>query len=158
MDNLTNLNLNYWFLQTVAMLITAFLIPRLHITSIFGALLTVVALAFINSKIWDAALFFQIPDDLSYQTILLFLTNGIIFWTLVKVLPGIEVTSFLAALVAPIVFTATSLVISKYAHYIDWMAILDKAIEILNSIRSYFKKEVIAPTVAEVTKQTANKY
>jgi putative membrane protein len=143
MEALTNLNLNYWFFQTIAMLITAILIPNLRITSIFGAILIVIALGFVNSKIWDAALFFQIPNELSYQSVLLLFTNGFIFWLLIKLLPGIEIDGFLAALVAPVVFTAISLVLSKYAHYVDWTAILDKIIELLTNIRAYIKSETI---------------
>lgn len=143
MDSLTNLNINYWFFQTIAMLITAILIPNLRITSIFGAIFIIIALAFVNSKIWDAALFFQIPNELSYQSVLLLFTNGFIFWVLIKLLPGIEIDGFLAALVAPVVFTAISLFLSKYAHYVDWIAILDKMIEVLTNIRTYFKSEAL---------------
>ena len=138
MDELLQLNLSYWVLQTVAMLITAWLIPRLRITSIFGAILIVVALAFVNSKVWDTALFLKIPDTLSYQTAMLVLTNGLLFWILIKLLPGIEVDGIIPALIAPIVFSFTSLLISKYGNSIDWVAIFDSIMKILNEIRAYF--------------------
>ena len=38
--------LSYWFLQTIAMGMTALLIPNLRITSLFGAVGIVIALAF----------------------------------------------------------------------------------------------------------------
>ncbi len=158
MQTLTNLNITYWLLQTVAMLITAILIPKLRITSIFGAVLIVIALAFVNSKVWDAALFFSVPNELSYHSVLLFITNGVIFWILIKILPGIEVSGFLAALVAPVVFTLTSLIISKYANYIDWMAILDKSIEILSTLREYFKTDIVQPVTSEILNKPENKY
>ena len=154
MQELTQLNLTYWFLQTVAMLITAFLIPNLRITSIFGAIFIVIALAFVNSKIWDAALFFHIPDTISAHSLLLFLTNGIIFWVLIKLLPGIEVNGFLPALAAPIIFTVTSILIANYAEYIDWIALLDQLIEFLQNVRSYFHQE-LGETLTEQIKNTA---
>lgn len=122
-----DLNINYWVLQTLAMLLTAFLIPNLTITNPLGALLTVVALAFINSSIWDAALFLQVPDSITMHTAMLFLSNGLIFWILVKLLPGIECKGFLPALIAPVVFTLCSLVISKYLQHIDWIELAKSA-------------------------------
>lgn len=144
--SLLSLNLTYWFLQTLAMIVTALLIPKLKITGPLGAFTTVACLAFINSKIWDAALFFHIPNSLSSQALLLFLTNGIIFWILVKVLPGIEVEGFLPALIAPVVFTICSLVISAYGSQIDWVYLIDLTIKFLENLKSYFSKTVLTET------------
>ena len=115
--------LNYWILQTIAMGLTIFLIPKLRVSSIFGPVFAVVGLALVNAVIWDAALFFSIPDHFSSQVALLLLTNGIIFWVLVKLLPGIEVQGFLPALVAPLVFTVCSVLVSQYGKDIDWQKV-----------------------------------
>lgn len=140
--DLPTLNLTYWFLQTVAMCVTALLIPGLKVTSPFGALGTVVGLAFVNSKVWDAALFFHIPDHFSSQALLLFLTNGFIFWILIKLLPGIEVEGIIPALVAPVVFTLCSLLISAYSDQIDWVAVLDFIIAVFSELREYFQQNM----------------
>jgi len=146
-NSLLSLNLSYWLLQTVAMIVTALLIPRLKITGPLGAFITVISLAFVNSKIWDAALFFQIPNTLSTHALFLFLTNGIIFWILVKLLPGIEVQGIMPALVAPVVFTACSMIIGEYASEIDWAKVLDVVINFLEGLKTYFQEH--APTPEE---------
>ena len=146
-SQLLSLNLTYWFLQTVAMMVTALLIPKLKVTGPFGALTTVVALAFINSKVWDAALFFHIPDTLTVQALTLFLTNGIIFWILIKILPGIEVEGVAPALIAPVVFTITSWVISEYGSQVNWAAVLEFVIQMLESLKSHFSETL--PEVKE---------
>ena len=128
---------NYWFLQTLAMGLTALLIPKLRITSVFGALITVVSLALINATIWDAALFLSVPDAFSTQAIVLLLTNGIIFWVLVKLLPGIEVDGILPALAAPVVFTVVSLVISEHGRDVDWVAVVNTVIGALERLREF---------------------
>ena len=138
-ETIAAFDLSYWGLQTVAMLITALLIPNLRITSIFGALLTVVALAFVNSTLWDAALFFQVPDHITTQALTLFIANGVIFWILVKLLPGIEVTGFFAALIAPVVFTLCSLVIDTYKDQIPWSHIWDLIVQFFGWARAYFQ-------------------
>ena len=138
-NSLLSLELDYWVLQTLAMLLTAWLIPKLKVTSIFGAFITVVAIAFMNTKVWDAALFFNIPNSVSTQAISLFVTNGVLFWVLVKLLPGIEISGFLPALLAPIVFTICSLAIDAALPHIDWMAALQFVIDSLNELKEYYQ-------------------
>ncbi len=132
-------------LQSLAMLLTAWVIPRIYITSIFGAVLTVVALSLVNATIWDAALFFSLPYSLSTHALLLFLANGFIFWTLVKILPGIEVRGFLPALAAPVVFTLLSVVITTYGRDVDWPGFFDQLFNTIGNIRDYFRE---GPAVA----------
>ena len=133
--------LNYWVLQTFAMGLTALLIPRLRITSIFGAFKIVAALAFFNATLWDAALFFSLPDTMSTQAGMLLVVNGVIFWILVKVLDGIEVEGFLPALVAPVVFTVLSLVIDQYGSLVDWGKIYELALSTMEKLRVGFGGE-----------------
>ena len=124
MDQLAlKFNLNYWILQSIAMGVTALLIPKLRITSIIGPIGAVIALAFVNAHLWNAALFFKIPDSATTKTLTIFLANGAIFWLIVKLLPGIEVSGILPALIAPVVFTFTSIAIEQYGGSIDWIAL-----------------------------------
>jgi putative membrane protein len=113
-------NVNSWFLQVIAMLLTIFLIPGLRLSGLKGALLMVAALAAVNAFLWDSALFFQIPDSFTLHAALLFLCNGFIFWLLVKLLPDIQVEGLLPALIAPVVFTACSLAVTTYGAQVDW--------------------------------------
>ena len=146
-----SLDFTYWFLQSVAMAATALLIPRLKITSPFGALAIVVSLAFVNSKLWDAALFFSIPDSFSTKALMLLGANGLIFWILVKLLPGIEVEGFLPALAAPVVFTVCSLIIDHYGSQVDWVKVLDFLIDGLRGARSYFQEAAPQAPAGPVT-------
>lgn len=137
-ESLISLNFNYWVLQTLAMLLTALLIPGLKVTSPLGAFGAVVALALVNAKLWDAALFFHIPDQLTTQVLLLLLANGAIFWIIVKLLPGIEVKGVIPALVAPVVFTVSSVIISTYLQDVDWAKVWNHVQSFVITIRQYF--------------------
>ena len=134
---LLSINWSYWLLQTVAMMLTCALIPKLRVSGPFWAFVTVITLAFINSKVWDAALFFEIPNTFTIQTVSLFLVNGLIFWVVVKLLPGIEVDGLVPALVAPVVFTFLSLIISEYHDKIDWSAVFNFLLSILQEVRTF---------------------
>lgn len=127
--------INYWGLQTVAMMLTALVIPRMRITSIFGALGIVLALGLVNATVWDTALFFSVPSSFSRQALTLLAANGALFWVLVKVLPGIEIEGFAPAFVAPVVFTALSLAISTYGRDVDLIELGRRGAEMLGVVR-----------------------
>ncbi len=133
-------NLTYWVFQTMAMLLTCWLIPKLKVTSIFGAFFMVVALAFINANVWDLALFMKIPDEATYQTLVLFLSNGLLFWFLVKILPGIEVEGIRPALIAPIIFTVSSLLVSIIAKEVDWVKTLEWLMQFLGDVKDFVQE------------------
>ena len=140
-SELFSLDIGYWLLQTLAMIITALLIPGLKISSIFGAFTSVVLLAFVNSKLWDAALFFSLPDKFSTEALLLLLANGVVFWIVIKILPGIEIKGILPALLAPIVFTICSLLIARYEDRVDWGKVAETSIEFVSNVKDHFLEQ-----------------
>ena len=121
-----NLHLDSLLLQTIALLITAFLLPKFQVHGPLSGLIMVAALTFINTNLWDAALFYSIPNSFSTQAIVTLLTNAVVFWVLAKSLPGIAIQGFLPALIAPVVLTAVSLLTYQYGRDVDWMHILSQ--------------------------------
>ncbi|RIL06944.1 MAG: hypothetical protein DCC75_10415 [Proteobacteria bacterium] len=136
---LESVNFSYWILQTAAMLLTCLLIPRLTVTGPISALITVLVMGFINAHLWNTALFFNIPDTLTLQVAVIFIVNGLIFWTVVKILPGISVQGFLPALIAPIVFTFCSMMIDRYASQVDWVALFKTIKQTASQLRSHLE-------------------
>ena len=74
------------------------------------------------------------------HALVLFLSNGILFWILVKLLPGIEVQGLFAALIAPVVFSLISIVLDTYEEQINWMTVLEYIINTLQGLRDYLKE------------------
>lgn len=128
--------LTQFLLQSVAMILTSAIIPGLMISSIFGPMLMVIGLTLVNSFFWDSTLFQAIPSDVTSQTLSLFLANGVLFWVLVKILPGIEVEGILPALFAPIVFTIVGIFVEKYGRTIDWSLVLTQVQEVIGQFKS----------------------
>jgi len=128
---------SFWLLQFIAICITCRLIPHLRITSIIGPILTIICLTIVNLKLWDIALFFSLPDSLTVQTATLIIANGIIFWLLVKILPGIETEGFLPALIAPLVFTLTSLSVNYASTNIEWHKVFNYSFSILKETKQF---------------------
>jgi len=115
---------NHLISQMIAMGITIFILPGLWITGILGAFLILGGVSLVNAFIWDAALFYSIPQTLSIVSVQLFVANGLIFWILVKLLPGIEVKGILPAIFAPILFAVLSGLIHKFAGNVDWVGLI----------------------------------
>ena len=134
-----NLHLDSLILQTIALLITAFLLPKFQVHGPLSGLIMVLALTFINTSLWDAALFYSIPDSLSTQTAITFFTNAVVFWILAKTLPGIAIQGFWPALIAPVVLTGVSLLTYKYGRDIDWMQVVSQIQDQFKYIKSLAK-------------------
>jgi putative membrane protein len=128
---------SYWLLQTLAMIITAAIIPGLKVKSAVGALWAVLFIAFVNATIWDAALFFALPDSFAIHSMVLLISNGILFWAAVKVLPGIEIEGIIPALLAPVVFTICSVIVSHYGHVINWEDFFKKAYALIYQLKNW---------------------
>lgn len=131
-----NLHLDSLILQTIALLITAFLLPRFQVHGPLSGFIMVAALSFVNTTLWDAALFYSIPNSLSTQTAITFLTNAVVFWVLAKSLPGIAIQGLWPALIAPIVLTGVSLLTYKYGRDIDWMHLVGQIQDSFKFIKS----------------------
>ena len=128
-------NLTFWIIQTVAMMITAFLLPGLTVSGPIPAFATVAVLGLINAHLWDASLFFNIPQSFGAPALMVLLANALIFWIVVKILPGIEVRGILPAIAAPLVFTITSALISRYEPMVDWSTVAQRAGDAVATLR-----------------------
>lgn len=132
---LASLEPNIFVLQVLALGITVFLIPRLKVTSIFGPILTVLALAAVDTYVWDGALFLAIPDEITYKAAVVLLSNGALFWILVKLLPGIEVSGVLPCIFAPVVFSVVSMFLQHYLGSKDLIKLGTDGVGIVKEIR-----------------------
>ena len=120
MEILAGLKIEMWITQSIAMIITAILLPGFTVSGPLSAFIAVVSLAFINTQLWDAALFYSVPNTLTIHALTLILANGIVFWGLVKILPGIDTKGFIAPFLAPIIFTVISIFLHQRMKDVDW--------------------------------------
>ncbi len=141
MDLLASFDFKYWLLQTLAMMLTCFLLPKLTVSGPIPAFLTVLTLSFINAHLWSSALFFKIPDEFAYKAILLVLANGFLFFLVVKLLPGIEISGILPAILAPLIFSALSIAIDLHKDQIDFAEIYKYLSSLFGGAKEYLTEE-----------------
>jgi putative membrane protein len=127
-----------FLLQGLAVVITSAIIPGLRVTSVFGPLLMVVGMAILNSYLWDRSLFEAIPNEFTYRALQLLVANGVLFWLLVKLLPGIEVDGILPAIAGPVVFTVVSLLVRQYGSQVDWLGLWERLKSFVSGLKVHF--------------------
>lgn len=144
MEQVLRFDVAYWVTQTVAMALTVLVIPNLRVTSIFGPVLAVIALALVNTTVWSSELFSQIPGALSTQAVTLLAINAAIFWLIVKVLPGIESKGVLPVLAAPIVFTVCAMIVPQVYSRVDWKQVGVHATQLVDEAKSFVATNNVA--------------
>ncbi len=128
-----------WLYQTASMFITAVLLPGFRVGGPVAAFFVVLALYWVNSYLWDPALFYEIPTSLSSRTFLLIGANGLLFWLMIKLLPGTEIEGVLPALAGPLVYCVVLSMVNEFAPSIDWTAVGHATARGIAGIRSYFR-------------------
>jgi len=127
--------LNFFLLQSLALLAVCIILPGLKLDGILGIFLLVVSIGILNSSLWDSALFHALPESFSIHSATLVLINGALFWVLVKILPGIRIEGLLTALIAPLLYTALSIFIQVSFADVDVIGVLLSAFDGLSGVR-----------------------
>ena len=134
--------MNNFIYQIVAIAITALLLPKLKISSLFGALWLVIAISLVNTFLWNSDLFNFIPSSsasfsgVGVKHLILVLTNGAIFFILVKLLPGVDLEGFLTAFIAPVLFSIFTVLIQKYGHLVDWIDLFSISSDFITTLKN----------------------
>ena len=71
------------------------------------------------------------------------LINGVLFWVLVKVLPGIEIQGILPAVLAPVTYTVLTVLIQTYGSHIN---VIDSVKSLASSLSGVKEQMLEEPT------------
>jgi len=112
------------------------------VTSIFGPILMAIGISVVNHFFWDSTLFHSLPENITTQTFTLLFVNGVFFWLLVKVLPGIEVVGLFPAIAGPIVFTVVATLVKQYGGEIDWSLFFKDIQQAVIQLKDYVQASV----------------
>lgn len=123
--------------QVVALALTALILPGLKINSLFSLVGLVVIITLVNAHFWDAALFYSIPDSLSLRAISTLIVNGLIFFVLVRVLPGIECRGLFTAIISPVLFTFLTITLSHYGEDVNWQSVGAFILSVVDALKGY---------------------
>ena len=94
-----------WLIATVAVMITAYLLPGVTISGFVSALLTVVAIGFINAFIRPVLLVLALPLNALTLGLFTWVINALLIMIAGAIVPGFQVKNFWWALLFSLVLT-----------------------------------------------------
>ena len=99
-------------LNGLAIIIAAWLLPGIHITSTLSALLAGVILGFVNAIVRPVLFFLTLPLTLLTLGLFIFVLNAICFALTAWLVPGFSVDGFFSALVGALLVSIVSWILN----------------------------------------------
>lgn len=100
-----------WLLLAASLLLVAQIYSGVQVKNFGDALIAALVLGVLNTLLRPVLVFLTLPVTLVTLGLFLFVINAITFWAAAELLAGFTVTSFSAALVGSILYSACSLII-----------------------------------------------
>lgn len=94
-----------WLVSALAILVTAYILPGVHISSFFTALATAVVLGIINSILKPILLLLTLPINILTLGLLTFVINALLVLLAAQIVPGFKVDGFWWALAFSVVLS-----------------------------------------------------
>jgi len=99
-------------LNGLAIIIAAWLLPGIHITSPLSALLAGVILGFVNAIVRPVLFFLTLPLTLLTLGLFIFVLNAICFALTARLVPGFSVDGFFSALFGALLVSVVSWILN----------------------------------------------
>ena len=97
-----------WFIVALSLLLAAYLVPGIAVTSFYTALIVAALLGAANIVLKPILVILTLPINLLTLGLFTFVINGFLFWFLSTIVKGFSVEGFLAALLGSLVVSAVS--------------------------------------------------
>lgn len=100
----------HWLIATVAVIISAFLIPGVHVGGFLSALVAAVVLGFLNTFIKPLLILFTLPINILTLGLFTLVINALLILLASAVVPGFRVDGFWWAVLFSIVLAIVNIV------------------------------------------------
>jgi putative membrane protein len=101
-----------WLLNALALLGVAYLVPDIHVASIWIALVAAVVIGLANMLIKPILVILTLPVTILTLGLFIFVINGVLFWAVGNFLQGFEVRTLLAGIIGALAYSIVSWVLS----------------------------------------------
>ena len=103
-----------WLVNKVALFLLPHLLDTVQVDSFTTALTAALVLGLVNTLIRPLLLILTLPITFVTLGLFIFVINGLMFWAVADIVPGFQVTSFGAAIVAAFVYSVVSWLLSAF--------------------------------------------
>lgn len=97
-----------WFLNALALLAVAYLMPSIHVTGFGSALIAAAVIGLVNILIRPILVLLTLPVTLLTLGLFIFVINGLLFFLVGHILQGFEVQSLLSGILGAILYSLIS--------------------------------------------------
>ena len=102
-----------WILNAVALLIVAYMLPGIVVTSFGSALVAAVVLGLLNTILKPVLQILTLPLTVITLGLFLLVVNALVFWLAGSILSGFKVAGFWWAFIGAIVYSIITSLLSK---------------------------------------------
>ncbi len=100
-----------WLLLAAALLFVAYLYPGVSVASFSAAMVAALVLGLLNTLVRPVLVLLTLPVTLITLGLFLFVINAAMFWAAARLLDGLTVAGFGAALIGSVIYSLCGLVI-----------------------------------------------
>ncbi len=104
----------HWVVSVIAILITAYILPGVHVTGIFSAFVLAVVLGAVNAILRPILIFLTLPLTVLSLGLFVLIINGFLVMFAALIVPGFAVDNFWWALLFGIVLAIVSFVLEMF--------------------------------------------
>jgi putative membrane protein len=94
-----------WLLNTVALLVVAYIVPGIHVQDLMAAIVAALVLGLVNAVIRPILVLLTLPVTVLTLGLFILVINGLMFQLAAWVVPGFEVAGFWWAVLGALVFS-----------------------------------------------------
>jgi len=102
-----------WLITTVAILITAYVLPGVTVRSLTAAVVTALVLGLINAIVRPILIVLTLPLTIVTLGLFIFILNALLVLLTSAIVPGFDVRNFWWALLFSLVFSVVSFVLHR---------------------------------------------
>lgn len=101
-----------WLINTVALLAVSYLMSSVQVESFVTALVAALLLGLANAVVRPILIILTLPVTILTLGLFIFVINGLVFLAVAKLVPGFQVAGLWPAILAAIVFSLVSCLLS----------------------------------------------
>lgn len=108
-----------WFLNALALLTVAYVLPGIHIDGFTAALVAALILGLINTLLRPLLILLTLPVTVVTLGLFILVINGLLFWFAGSVLKGFEVSGFWVGVLGALLYSIFSSVLTMLVFQKD---------------------------------------
>lgn len=101
-----------WLLNALALLGVAYVVPDIHVSSIWIAAIAAVVIGLANMLIKPILVILTLPVTIITLGLFILVINGVLFWAVGHFLEGFEVKTLMAGIIGAIAYSVISWILS----------------------------------------------